>query len=121
VTTEQLKNRWTSPTVGDLVLLRRFALDGQHGHKPAARWEGPFLLDDVHAECRAGRLMDMHSGALVKVKACAAKERVHLDDVKVFVPRTEMLTVNTVELKDWVPPGGVGGIGVEVLLDLGVL
>jgi hypothetical protein len=70
-----------------------------------ACWEGPYLLDDIHPDGRAGRLRDIQSGALVKVKASGAKERVHLDDVKVFVPRLEMPDVNTVELRDWKPPG----------------
>jgi hypothetical protein len=125
---EQLKARWTAPKVGDLVLLRRMALEGQRSHKIAARWEGPFLLDDVHAEGRAGRLRDIHSGTLVKIKASGAKERVHLDDLKVFVPRTEVPqgAVNAVELKDWVPPGGIGGTegiggigGTEVIGGIG--
>jgi hypothetical protein len=48
--------------------------------------------------------------SLVKSKAAGAKERVHLDDLKVFVPRTEMLqaAVNTVELHGWFPPEGAG-------------
>jgi hypothetical protein len=34
---EQLKAHWTAPKVGDLVLLRRMARDGQRSHKLAAR------------------------------------------------------------------------------------
>jgi transposase InsO family protein len=103
---ESRKARWTSPKVGDLVLMRNLALDGQHGHKLQARWEGPYILDDIHPNGRAGRLRDIHSGVLVKVKPSGAKERVHLDDVKVFVPRPELPDVDTVTvgLRDWMPP-----------------
>jgi hypothetical protein len=108
---EKLKTCWTATKFGDLVLMRRMALDGQHDHKLAARWEGPFLLDDILAEGRAGRLRDIHSGALVKVKASGAKERVHLDDLKVFVPRAEINNeVNAVNLRDWVPPEGASAM-----------
>jgi hypothetical protein len=80
--------------------MRNMALDGQHGHKLQARWEGPCMLDDIHPNGRAGRLRDIHTRALVKVKASGAKERVHLDDLKVFVPRVE-ITVNQVALREW--------------------
>jgi hypothetical protein len=95
---ETRKARWTAPKIGDLVLLCNMALDGQHGHKLRARWEGPYLLDDIHENGRAGRLRDIHSGALVKIKASGAKERVtvHLDDLKVFVPRADSEVVNSV-------------------------
>jgi hypothetical protein len=105
---EELKTKWTAPQMGDLVLLRNMSLDGQHGHKLAARWEGPYLLDDIHPEGRAGRLRDIQSGELVKVKASGKKERVHLDDLKVFVPRARRAEIDMVEisesLKDWTPP-----------------
>jgi hypothetical protein len=105
---EKLKTKWTAPQMGDLVLLRNMSLDGQHGHKLAARWEGPYLLDDIHSEGRAGRLRDIQSGELVKVKASGKKERVHLDDLKVFVPRADRADIDAVEiresLKDWNPP-----------------
>jgi hypothetical protein len=105
---ETRKARWTAPKIGDLVLLCNMALDGQHGHKLRARWEGPYLLDDIHENGRAGRLRDIHSGALVKIKASGAKERVtvHLDDLKVFVPRADSEVVNSVNsvcLRDWAP------------------
>jgi hypothetical protein len=105
---EKLKTKWTAPQMGDLVLLRNMSLDGQHGHKLAARWEGPYLLDDIHPEGRAGRLRDIQSGELVKIKASGKKERVHLDDLKVFVPRADRAEIDVVEvsasLKDWTPP-----------------
>jgi hypothetical protein len=102
ISRESRKVRWTAPKVGDLVLMRNIALDGQHGHKLQARWEGPYMLDDIHPDGRAGRLRDIHSGALVKVKASGAKERVHLDDVKVFIPRLDTIApVNQVALQEW--------------------
>jgi transposase InsO family protein len=101
---ESRKARWTAPKIGDLVLMRNMALDGQHGHKLQARWEGPYMLDDIHPNGRAGRLRDIHTGALVKVKASGAKERVHLDDLKVFVPRVETSAASNqveIELRNW--------------------
>jgi hypothetical protein len=46
ISRESRKARWTAPKVGDLVLMRNIALDGQHGHKLQARSEGPYMLDD---------------------------------------------------------------------------
>jgi hypothetical protein len=115
VTREKRKARWTAPQVGDLVLLRSMALDGQHGHKLKARWEGPYVLDDVHPNGRAGRLRDIHSGTLVKVKASGGKERMHLDNLKVFIPPAEAdVTVNAVALREWwCPDAGKPGGGLS--------
>jgi hypothetical protein len=49
----------------------------------------------------------MYSGILVKLKASGAKERVHLDDLKVFVPRgpgtagSNTVTSDQVSLIEW--------------------
>jgi hypothetical protein len=81
------KARWDAPKDGDLVLLRRMALDGRKTDKLEARWEGPFRLGDLAHHGRTGRLYDMNTGALVKVKPGGLKDRCHLDDLRVFLPR----------------------------------
>ena len=84
---EVRKKRWGEPKEGDLVLLRRFATDQYHGRKLEPRWEGPYRLADVAFHGRSGRLLDLYTGKVVRIKASGLKERCHLDDLKVFVPR----------------------------------
>ena len=84
---EVRKKRWKEPKEGDLVLLRRFATDQYHGRKLEPRWEGPYRLADVAFHGRIGRLLDLYSGKVVRVRASGLKERCHLDDLKVFTPR----------------------------------
>jgi hypothetical protein len=79
--------RWDAPKEGDLVLLRRMALDGRKTDKLEARWEGPFVLGDLAYHGRTGRLFDLNTGELVKVKPGGLRDRCHLDDLRVFVPR----------------------------------
>jgi hypothetical protein len=69
------------------VLLRRTALNNHRNKKLEPRWEGPFRLDRVAHHGRSGRLYDLVTGQLVKTKASGLKDRVHLDDLRVFVPR----------------------------------
>ena len=61
------RRRGKEPKGGDLVLLRRFATDQDHGRKLEPRWEGPYWLADVAFYGRSGRC--------------------HLDDLKVFMLR----------------------------------
>ena len=63
------KRRWEEPKEGDLVLLRRFGADQHHDRKLEPRWEGPYRLADVAFHGRSGRLEDLHSGKIVKVRA----------------------------------------------------
>ena len=74
---------------GDLVLLRRAALDDRRDKKLEPRWGGPFRLDNIAHHGRSGRLYDLLTGQLVKTKISGLKDRVHLDDPRVFVARTE--------------------------------
>ena len=96
--------RCEAPRNGDLVLLRRAALDNRRDKKLEPRWEGPFRLNDVAHHGRSGRLFDLSTGQLVKTKVSGLKDRVHLDDLRVFVPRREgvagMEQVSCVEM-DW--------------------
>lgn len=80
---------WEPPTDGDLVLLRRFEVDKQHGRKFEPRWEGPYRLEDIAWHGRSGRLKDIRTGEVVRVRKGGLQERVHMDDLKVFVPRDE--------------------------------
>lgn len=80
---------WKAPRENDLVLLRRFELDKQHGRKFEPRWEGPYELRDVAWHGRSGRLVDIATKEAVRVRKGGLQERCHLDDLKVFIPREE--------------------------------
>ena len=62
------KGRFPAPKEGDLVLLRRAALDNRYDKKLEARWEGPFRLSNLANHGRSGRLYDLITGRLVKIK-----------------------------------------------------
>ena len=79
--------RSKEPKEGDLVLLRRFTTDQYHGRKVEPRWEDPDRLAGVAFHWRFGRLLDLYSGKVVRVRASGLKERWHLDGLKVFTPR----------------------------------
>jgi len=81
------KGRFPAPKEGDLVLLRRAALDNRYDKKLEARWEGPFRLGDLAHHGRSGRLYDLTTGKLVKIKQAGLKDRIHLDDLRVYVSR----------------------------------
>ena len=66
---EMRRRRLKEPKEGDLVLLRRFATDLYHGRKLEPRWEGPYWLADVAFHGRSGRLLDLYSGKVVRVRA----------------------------------------------------
>jgi len=76
-----------TPQEGDLVLLRRAALDNRYDKKLEAHWEGPFRLGNIAHHGRSGRLYDITTGALVKTKPSGLKDRIHLDDLRIYVPR----------------------------------
>jgi len=87
--TSRDSGRCEAPRNGDLVLLRRAALDNRRDKKLEPRWEGPFRLNDIAYHGRSGRLFDLSTGQLVKTKISGLKDRVQLDDLRVFVPRGE--------------------------------
>ena len=72
------------PREGDLVLLRQAALDNRYDKKLEARWKGPFRLGDIAHHGRSGRLYDLATGRLVKTKQAGLKDRIHLDDLRVY-------------------------------------
>ena len=79
--------KWTPLEEGDLVLLRRFEIDKHHGMKFEPQWEGPYRLVQLAYHGRSGRLQDIQTCDLVKVKKGGLKERVHVNDLKLFCPR----------------------------------
>jgi len=81
--------RYAPPKDGDLVLLRRFILDQRRGNKLEARWEGPYVLSDLAWHGKSGRLRDLNTGEVVRVKKGALRDRVHLNDLKVYLKRKE--------------------------------
>jgi hypothetical protein len=74
---------------GELVLLRHAALDNRRDKKLEPHWKGPFRLENTAHHSRTGRLYDLVTGYLVKMKLSVVKERVQLDDFPVFLPWNE--------------------------------
>jgi len=71
----------------NLVLLRRFEVDRHQGRKLDAQWEGPYVLTDLPWHGRSGRLQDIQTGEIVRVRKGGLKERCHVNDMKRFVRR----------------------------------
>ena len=69
------KRRWQEPKDGDLVVLQRFSAEKHHGRKLEPQWEGPYRLADVAYHGRSGRLLDIHTNKVVRVRASGLKER----------------------------------------------
>lgn len=72
---------WKPPEVGDLVLLRRYALDTQRSKKLEPRWIGPYLLSSLSENKRSARLRTVHGDAEIG--------RHHINNMKLYVPREE--------------------------------
>jgi len=75
------KGVWSPPRAGDLVLVRQFELDKQHGRKLEPRWGPPKLLREVLTNGVTGWVSDVYG--LLPAK------KYHLDDLKVYVPRND--------------------------------
>jgi hypothetical protein len=84
---EEPRGIWDKLQEGDLVLLRRFEIDRHKGRKLEAQWEGPYRLTDLSWHGRSGRLQDLNSGEIVRVRKGGLKERCHVNDMKLFLPR----------------------------------
>lgn len=67
------------PEVGDLVMLRRSALDNQHGRKLEPRNEGPYFVKKVAQHGQSAWLYSTHDDSLIG--------KYHLNDIWVFCPR----------------------------------
>ena len=70
-----------------MVLLRRFEIEKHHGMKLEPQWEGPYRLVQMAYHGRSGRLQDLQTGDIVRVKKGGLRERVHVNDLKLFCPR----------------------------------
>ena len=57
--------------------------------KLAARWDGPYLLTDLSWHKRSGRLRDVNTGEVVRVRKGGLRERCHVNDIKLFVSRED--------------------------------
>ena len=62
-------------------------LDQRRGSKLEPRWEGPYVLSDLAWHRKSGRLLDFNTGEVVQVKKGALHDRVHLNDLKVYLRR----------------------------------
>lgn len=71
---------WTRPKEGDLVLLWNAQLEKQHGRKLESRWSEPQRLVKVNS----GGV----SGMVSKLYGDGSLRRIHLDDMKVYCPRS---------------------------------
>ena len=92
----QKEVRFQAPGEGDLVLLRRFLLDQRRGNKLEPRWEGPYRLGDLAWHGKTGRLYDINTRELMRVKKGGLKDRVHLNDLKLYLTRrTEEMNLVT--------------------------
>ena len=95
---QQKPLRHIPPKEGDLVLLRRFLLDQRRGSKLEARWEGPYVLSDLAYHGKTGRLLDFNTGEVVRVKKGALRDRVHLNDLKIYLQRKDKTVAGIEEL-----------------------
>lgn len=92
--------RYALPTLGDLVLRRRFVVDKSLGMKLHAKWDGPYKLVTVSQTGTAGEIEDLKTGKRLG--------RYAFNTLKVFVPRTDGLEIGLVEegvvagAKEWV-------------------
>ena len=105
---QQSEGRWTPLEEGDLVLLRRFEIEKLHGQKLEPQWEGPYRLFDMSPHGRSARLQDIHTGDPVRVRKGGLRERVHVNDLKLFCPRQQnaigkvhVVEGNLVEMSEW--------------------
>ena len=104
---EARKRRWQEPKNGNLVLLRRFSAEKHHRQKLEPQWEGLYRLADVAYYGRSGRLLDIHTNKVVRVRASGLRERCHLDDLKVFTPRRAKGKDNGMEVLKFMDERGI--------------
>ena len=100
---EQRDHLGTRLATGDLVLLRRFEVVKHHGMKLESQWEGPYRLADLAFHNNSGRLQDLTTREIVRVWKGGLKERVHINDLELFVQydpnRIPVVEANAVELQ----------------------
>jgi len=79
------EGRFPTPKEGDLVLLRRAALDNRYNKKLEAHWEGPFRLRNLAHHGHSGYLYDLPTGKLVKIMQAGLNDRIHFDNLRVYI------------------------------------
>ena len=83
---EKSKNaQWTTPKVGDLVFVRHHQLDQVKGRKLESRWLGPRLVTSQLSEV---------SAQVTNIYGDGKTKKYHVDDLKVYVPRTDQLDIS---------------------------
>jgi hypothetical protein len=92
--------KWTTLKNGDLVLLRRFETDFNRSLKLEPRWEGPYNPGDISYHGKSGRLFDITAGQLVKVRKSGAREKCHINNLKLSLPISECKSVEYIESVD---------------------
>ena len=70
-----------------MVLLRQFLIHQRKGNKFEVRWDGLYILSDISGHSKSGRLLDINTKQLVPVKRGALRHQVHLNDLKLYLPR----------------------------------
>ena len=71
---------WTKPQPGDLVMVRDFQRDKDHGRKLDARWIGPRLLVDIATSGVSAYVQELFGEGVKKY---------HLDDMKIYCQRED--------------------------------
>jgi len=102
---ERMRNqktpRFEPPKDGDLVLLLRFILDQRRGSKLEPGWEGPYRFSDLAWYGKSGRLYDINTHELVRVKKGGLKDCLHLNDLKLYLTRPATVEANMLDLLDY--------------------
>ena len=97
--------KWEPLEEGDIVLLRRFDVEKHHGMKLEPQWKGPYRPVQMAWHSRSGRLQDIQTGDLVRVKKGGLKKRVHVNHLKLFCPRNvdkvAVMESSLVDLAEW--------------------
>jgi Integrase zinc binding domain len=82
IASNQNRRRYRIPEIGDLVLLRKYVVDKERGHKLEPRWTEPLLL--VRKD-KSGR-----SGWVARIGMPDVEiARRHIDHMRVYCPREE--------------------------------
>jgi ribosomal silencing factor RsfS len=91
--------KWTTLQNGDLVLLL-FETDVNQSLKLEPHWEGPCKLGGISYHGKSGRLFGITPRQLVKVRESGAREKCHLNDLKLFLPISGCKNAEYVDLID---------------------
>ena len=73
---------------------QNFKVTKNLGQKLNAYWEGPFRLVDVSRHQKSGRLQDLLTGEIVQPRKAGLGERMHVNDMKLFDARGNILPHN---------------------------